>query len=288
MLSVYKKELKGYFTTMTGYIFTALILIFAGIFTLITNFFGMNPSIGSSLSLTVFVFLIAVPILTMRSLAEERANKTDLLLLSLPIKTADIVLGKFLAMISVMGVSVAFISLYPIILSFYGNVNFASSYSSILSFFVCGAALIAVGMYISSMTESVVVSATISIGAMLVIYFVPMLRQIIPATPIWSVLFFSALAIIGSVVIFFTIRSFNISLIFFSFCEICIAVVYFFFPKLLEGASYKTLSFFSVTERFDIFATYQLFDIGALIYFISIIALFLFLCIQSVEKRHWN
>lgn len=102
MGAVYKKELKAYFSNMTGYISIALILVMSGIFVKLINFESHYPSMEMALPTVSLILMLAVPIVTMRSFAEERHQKTDLLLYTLPLKTSQIVLGKYLAMMTVL------------------------------------------------------------------------------------------------------------------------------------------------------------------------------------------
>ena len=148
MFAQYKKELKGYFYNMTGVVFIALVLIITGIFATIMNFRNGYPEFEQTLDSASFIFFLAVPILTMRSFAEEKSLKTDQLLYSLPTGMTRIVIGKYLAMVTVLGASTLLLCLYPIILSFYGTVNFLGSYSGIFAFFLLGCTLIAIGIVI--------------------------------------------------------------------------------------------------------------------------------------------
>ena len=95
MLVIYRKELRSYFTNMTGIIFAAFLLLVNGIYTVAYNLNGGYPQYEYTLSSIEFVFLILIPILTMRSLADERSRKTDQLLYSLPMKMSNIIVGKY-------------------------------------------------------------------------------------------------------------------------------------------------------------------------------------------------
>ena len=135
MLAIYKRELKSYFTSMMGYVFVAFVLVVVGIYFAAYNL-NAYPLIGYTLYNVTFLFLILVPILTMRSLAEEQRNKTDQLLYTSPVSLLGIVIGKFLALISVFGIPVLVICFYPQILGQYGTVNMPMSYLAIFGFFL--------------------------------------------------------------------------------------------------------------------------------------------------------
>lgn len=154
MRAVFRHELSSYFTGVTGYVFSAFLLLFTGIYTMVYNLQSASVHFEYVLGSMSFVFLIIVPILTMRVLAEERRQKTDQLLYSLPLTMTQVVLGKFAAMLVVFAVPMAVICLYPVVLSAYGNVYLPAAYGAIVGFFFLGMALLAIGMYISSVTES--------------------------------------------------------------------------------------------------------------------------------------
>lgn len=111
MLVIYRKELRSYFTNMTGIIFAAFLLLVNGIYTVAYNLNGGYPQYEYTLSSIEFVFLILIPILTMRSLADERSRKTDQLLYSLPMKMSNIIVGKYLAMVTVFTLPVILMTL---------------------------------------------------------------------------------------------------------------------------------------------------------------------------------
>ena len=119
MSAQYRKEIKSFACNMTGAIFTVLVLVLTAIFATAYNFKGGYPAFEYALTGVTFILFLAVPILTMKSFAEERSQKTDQLLYSLPVGMTRIVLGKYLAMVTVFGVSVAVMCLYPLVLSLY-------------------------------------------------------------------------------------------------------------------------------------------------------------------------
>lgn len=147
MTAIYKRELKSYLTSMIGYLFIFFILVLTGIYFSAYQLSAAYPKFEYTLSALTFVFLIAVPILTMRVLAEERKQKTDQLLLTSPVSVGGIVLGKYLALVTVYAIPMGVICLYPIVMSKFGTVSFASAYTAILGFFLLGCANIAIGVF---------------------------------------------------------------------------------------------------------------------------------------------
>ena len=117
MTAVYKRELRSYLTSMIGYIFIFFILLLTGIYLSAYQLSAAYPKFEYTLSALTFVFLISVPILTMRVLAEERKQKTDQLLLTAPVSVEKIVMGKYLALVTIFAIPMAIICLYPLLMT---------------------------------------------------------------------------------------------------------------------------------------------------------------------------
>ena len=136
MTAIFKRELKSYLTSMVGYLFIFFVLVLTGIYFSAYQLSGGYSKFEYTLSALTFVFLIGVPILSMRVLAEERKQKTDQLLLTAPVSVWDIVFGKYLALVAVFAIPVVIMCFYPLIMSKFGTVSFASAYTGILGFFL--------------------------------------------------------------------------------------------------------------------------------------------------------
>ena len=170
MTAIYKRELKSYFHSVIGHLFIAATLFFIGLYFTVYNLFNGYPYISYAVSSVIFLFLISVPILTMRILAEERKQKTDQLILTAPIGIGQIVMGKFLALLTIFAVATAVTCIYPFILMNFGTVPLGESYVAILGFFLYGAACIAIGIFISSLTESTVIAAVLTFAVLFITY----------------------------------------------------------------------------------------------------------------------
>lgn len=170
MTAIYKRELRAYFHSVIGHLFIAATLFLIGLYFTVYNLFNAYPYISYSISSVVFLFLISIPVLTMRILAEERRQKTDQLILTAPVSIGQIVCGKFLALLTIFAIPTAVICVYPLILSRFGTVPFAESYTAVLGFFLYGAACIAIGIFISSLTESTVIAAVLTFGVLFLTY----------------------------------------------------------------------------------------------------------------------
>ena len=170
MLAIFKREFRSYFQSVIGWLFIAATLSIFGLYFYVYNLVYGNPSIANTLSAATFIFLISVPVLTMRIIAEERKNRTDQMILTAPVSVGKVVAAKFLAMGAVFSISVAVIAATPLILSGFGTVALGENYISLLGFWLYGLSCIAVGMFLSSLTESQVIAAVLTFVALFLGY----------------------------------------------------------------------------------------------------------------------
>lgn len=162
MLAIYKRELRSFLRTVTGNLFIAATLILTGLYFTSYNLLGGYPYVAYALSSCTFLFMITVPVLTMRILAEEKKNKTDQLILTAPVSVGKIILAKYLAMATILMIAIVVVCIYPVVLSFYGEVPFGESYAAILGFALFGLTGISIGLFISSICESQVIAAVLT------------------------------------------------------------------------------------------------------------------------------
>lgn len=287
MKAIYKKELRSYLTSMIGYVFIVFLLLLIGMYVTAINIQQAYPEIGYALGNASFVFLIAVPVLTMRVLAEEQKNKTDQMLLTAPVRIEHIILGKYLALLTVFLIPVAVIGLYPLILAQHGSVSFALSYTSLLGFFLLGASYIAIGVFISSVTESQVIAAVISFVVLFVSYMEEGIAGFFPESAAGSLFSFMVLALLVCVWIGSMIKNPVITGALLIVLEAGLLVLYFVKSSLLEGKIQDFLSIFNLTGHLDNFI-YGIFDLNGIVYYLSVIVLCVFFTVQSLQKRRWN
>lgn len=287
MMAVLQHELKSYFHTLTAYVFGAFLLCFVGIGAMMYNLNAAVSNFEYVLSFGSMVFVVIVPILTMRVIAEERRQKTDQLLYSLPISTTQVVLGKYLALLAVYLVPLCIISVYPLIFSRYGEVYLPTSYGSILAFFVLGAALIAVGVFISSLTDNQGLAAGIGIALILFNYFSVSLAEYVSSTAMGSMLVLCVLAVALGFIVRAVTGHENLAFAFSVVLVVAIFVTYQVNATLFEGLLPNIITQLSLFERFNVFVN-GVFDLTGLFYYLSVIVFFLFLSVQSLEKRRYN
>ena len=287
MTAIYQRELGSYFHGMTAYVFIAFLLVFSGIYTMIYNLNAGYPNFEYVLQAMSIIFLIAIPVLTMRVVAEERRQKTDQLLYALPLGMTRVVLGKYLAMLTVVAIPCAIMGLYPLLLSTFGSVFLPTAYGTLVGFFLLSATLAAIGLFISSLTENQAVAAGLCFGVMLLLFFMADLSDLVPDSTGASLaaLLVTVLAAAGLVRLF--TRSTPAALVVAIAGEAGLFVAYLTASDAFAGLFGKLADGLSVFERFYVFAN-GVFDLTAVLYFLSVIAVALFLAVQSMEKRRWS
>lgn len=287
MIAIYKRELKSYLTSMVGYLFIFFILILTGVYFSAYQLSAAYPKFEYTLSAITFVFLIAVPILTMRVLAEERKQKTDQLLLTAPVSVGGIVVGKYLALITVFAIPMAVMCTYPLIMSKFGTVSFAGAYTAALGFFLLGSANIAIGVFMSALTESQVIAAVLTFVLLFAFYMMNGISSFFSQTSMSTCVTFALLILAAALIIYTMIKNVLISVIVGAIGEVALVIVYVLKSSLFEGGIQKVLDIFNLSGHFDNF-TNEIFDIKGIVYFLSVIAVCLFLTTQSILKRRWN
>lgn len=287
MTAVLKHELRNYFHSLTAYVFGAFLLAFIGIGSMLYNLQAAVSNFELVLSFSCLVFVVIIPVLTMRVIAEERRQKTDQLLYSLPISTAQVIMGKYFALLIVFLVPLAIISVYPLIFSMYGEVYLLTAYGSIFAFFIMGAAFIALGVFISSLTENQGFAAGIGIAVILLNYYSVSLAESVSSTAFGSLaalaVFIAALSLVIRYLTKNELLAWGTGILLFA----GIFIVYQAEPALFEGLLPTIMTRLSLFERFYAIVN-GVFDMTGIVYYLSIIVFFLFLSVQSLEKRRYN
>ena len=287
MKAVFKHEVSSYFTGLTGYVFGAFLLLFTGIYCMVYNISGGLTNYEYVPSSLPFIFIIIIPILTMRVISEEKKQKTDQLLYSLPLSMTQVVIAKYMALMVVFLVPVAIMCIYPLILTAFGHVYLPVVFGTMLAFYLMGGALIAIGMFVSSLTDNQAVAAGINFVIMLVIYFITDLSEYAATTAVGSLLALIIVAILFSVLVGFMTKSvfsgFTVGVV----LEAAIVAFFTIRRSSFEGLFPSIMNKLSIFERFYAFVQ-GVFDITGIVYFLSIIGVCLFLTVQSLEKRRWS
>lgn len=287
MTAVFKHELRGYFQSLTAYVFGAFLLVFVGIGAMLYNLNAAVSNFEYVLDFSSLVFVVIVPILTMRVIAEERRQKTDQLLYSLPISTTQVILGKFFALLTVYLLPLCVIAVYPLIFAQFGDVYLPTSYGSLAAFFLMGGALIALGIFISSLTDSQGFAAGIGIAAILLNYFSVSLAEYVSSTAFGTVIVIFVLAAALAWVVHRLTRNETLAYGVGLGLMAAAVVIFYAVPDTLEGLLPDVMRTLSLFDRFTTIVN-GVFDLTAIVYFLSVTVFFLFLSVQSLEKRRYN
>lgn len=288
MLAIYKRELKSYFQSMTGCVFIAFLLVFTGIYFMAYNLTAGYPYFSYTLSGSLIVFIVGIPLITMRSFSEERKNKTDQLLLTAPVSLGKVVMGKYLAMATVIAIPNVIFCLYPLIIKSQGTAYLEVDYISIAVFFLLGCVYAAIGMFLSSLTESQIIAFISTFGILLVLYLWDGLLSMLPS---------SAAGGLAGVLILLTIAVFYIwrmteNIVLAGAVEIVGAavsiVLYFVKQSLYENLLTDVLGKLALANVFTDISNNSIVDVTGIVLYLSVIAVFVFLTVQAIQKRRWS
>lgn len=287
MGAIFRHELRNYFHSLTAYVFGAFLLAVVGLGSVLYNLQAAVSNFEFVLSFASIIFVVIVPILTMRTLAEERRQRTDQLLYSLPITTTQVVLGKYFALLVVYLIPLAVVSLYPLLFSQFGEVYLPTSYGSLFAFFMMGAALLAVGMFLSSLTDNQGFAAGIGIAAILLNYYSVSLAEYTSSTAMGSLIALYVIALLLGVVIHNLTRNENLAYGVTLVLIAALSVAYFVNSSAFEGLLPDIMTKLSLFRQVNSFVN-GAFDLTAIVYYVSVMGFFLFLSVQSMEKRRYN
>ena len=288
MKGIYKRELKSYFYSMIGYVFIAFLVAFIGIYFMAYNLNMGYPYFSYTLSGGLFILLIAIPILTMKSFSEERRSKTDQLLLTAPVSLGQIVWGKYLAMVTVFAIPNLIFCLFPLMIKASGQAYFKVDYFAILAYFLLGCAYIAVGMFLSSLTESQIIAAISTFGVLLVLYLWNGLLDFLPTNAggnlagvllLWSLLAFIVYQMAKNWILAAILEIAGVA---------AGQIVYFARPSWMERLLPDVLGKLSLSNGFTSIVNDRLLDVSSLFLGVTVIALFVILTIQTIQRRRWS
>ena len=284
---LYDREFNSYFHSLYGYVFTAFVVLVAGIYVSGDCLRGGSANFSGVVGSMSFIYLIIIPILTMRVFAEERRQKTEQLLYALPVSMGEVVIGKYLALISVLAVPTVIMAFYPPILAFFGDVDLLASYCALIGYYLCGCALCAVGMFLSSLADNQAVAAGMCFVAMLLLFFLSSLANLVSTSASATLLAAAVLLALLGLLAFTLTRSKKAAISITAVLEGLLLVSYLLFKDRFTGVFPAVMKKLSVFDRYYVFLD-GIFDLTSLVYILSFIAIFLLLSTLSMEKRRWN
>lgn len=288
MKAIYKRELRAYFNSMTGWVFAAALSVFIGIYFTAYNLMAGYTYFSYALNATLIVFMALVPVLTMRSLAEERRSKTDQLLFTAPVSLTGVVLGKYFAMLTVLAAPVALACMCPLIIRMNGTAHFRADYASLLAYFLLAAVEIALGLLVSALTESQVIAAVGTFCLLLALYLWDGLVSLMPTSASGSLAGLTIALLAVCLLLNALSGSWKLTAAVLVLGAAALGGFYLRDSSAFAGLLPDVLGRFSLLDAFNNFATGHVFDIPGLLLYLSLIALLVFLTVQVLQKRRWN
>ena len=287
MTAIYKKEMRAYFTQMIGYVFLAFLLLLFGLWFTFYNVYGTNGNFQIVLSNVTVFFFILIPVLTMRLFSEEARQKTDQLLFTSPLSVASIVLGKYFAALSLFLLGVAVTVILPFLLRNYGDLPVSQITGAYLGFILLGAACIAIGVFISVLTENQLIAAVGTMAAVFIMFLIDVIAVSMPTTTVASLIF--VLLIIAAVAgIWYNSTRKILAAVIVGLLGLGVAVgLYLYNDLIYDGIIVRTLLWFSIYTRFNYFIR-GILRVSDIVYYISFSALFICLTANVIEKRRWR
>ncbi|MFV0504590.1 MAG: ABC transporter permease [Lachnospirales bacterium] len=287
MLTIIKKEIWNYFTTMTGYIYLAAFIITTAFLFINYNVLGGYADFSYAIYGTLNIFLILVPIITMRLFAEETKSGTDQLLFTAPVHTRTIVVAKFLGAISLFLIGFAVTLTFPLLLSGFGEVPFQKLIGVIIGYGLLISSFISVGVFISSLTNNQIIAAVGTFGSMFVFLYMDSIASAFPVSRIASMIFLFAIVCCIGFILYDSTKNIFVSITSIIVGAIIIAIIYFLEPTLLDSTMSKVLTWFSPIGRFRD-SSVGILNLSNMIYFATFIIAFVYLTINNIEKRRWK
>lgn len=287
MTSIIKKELRTYFTSMSGYIFLAFLIFLSAVYFVIGNLSAQSADFSGVLTGIAVYYLFLIPILTMRLFAEEAKLKTDQLLYTSPISITDITIGKYIAASIVLGIGTVITFIFPILLLLFADVNLPLVAVSYLGFFLFGLSLISVGLFVSSLTENQIIAAIITFAAVFLFFIMDGLAKALPADPLSSVCFLTAIIGLFGYIVYDSTKHTAAAVCITLFLLVAEAALYVTKPILFEGTIAYVLQWFSVFNRFTHFQR-GILNVADIVYNLTFFTAFLYVTINGIEKRRWR
>lgn len=288
MLAIYKRELKSYFHSMTGCVFIAFLVMFTGIYFMAYNLNAGYPYFSYTLSGSLIVFLVGIPLLTMRSFSEERKTKTDQLLLTAPVSLTKVVLGKYFAMVTVLAVPNVIFCLFPLLIKLQGTAYLLVDYSSIAVFFLLGCVYLAIGMFMSSLTESQIIAFISMFGILLLLYLWDGILSFLPSSALSGMIGILLILTLIVVYIYHMTKNWMLAAGIEAVGIAAALIVYFVKSSLYENLLTKLLGRLALADVFMNISSSNIVDVSGLLLYVSILIIFVFLTIQTIQKRRWS
>ncbi len=287
MTAIFKREFRSYFTGMVGYAVAAVSLFFLGLYFTNRNLLYQSSDFAGVLYTTTLILLFLLPAVSMRSFAEERRARTDQLLLTSPVSIPAIVAGKFLAQLAVFCVPLTAAAVMPLILTAFGKVSLISAYAALLGYILLGGACLAVGTFISCLTENQIVAYLASFVVLLIAYLMNGIKTMFTSGNILAFVVFALVLLAVSAAVGVVCKN-----ILAGGAVLAVGAAALFALFILRPA-WLLSAFDAVLTALALFAPYAeiiggSFSLPVILYYLSVIGVFLFFTGQTLERRRWN
>ena len=287
MTAIFKREFRSYFTGMVGYAVAAVSLFFLGLYFTNRNLLYQSSDFAGVLYTTTLILLFLLPAVSMRSFAEERRARTDQLLLTSPVSIPAIVAGKFLAQLAVFCVPLTAAAVMPLILTAFGKVSLISAYTALLGYILLGGACLAVGTFISCLTENQIVAYLASVVVLLIAYLMNGIKTMFTSGNILAFVVFALVLLAASAAVGVVCKN-----ILAGGAVLVVGAAALFALFILRPA-WLLSAFDAVLTALALFAPYAeiiggSFSLPVILYYLSVIGVFLFFTGQTLERRRWN
>ncbi|WP_294803830.1 ABC transporter permease [uncultured Gemmiger sp.] len=287
MTAIFKREFRSYFTGMVGYAVAAVSLFFLGLYFTNRNLLYQSSDFAGVLYTTTLILLFLLPAVSMRSFAEERRARTDQLLLTSPVSIPAIVAGKFLAQLAVFCVPLTAAAVMPLILTAFGKVSLISAYAALLGYILLGGACLAVGTFISCLTENQIVAYLATFVVLLIAYLMNGIKTMFTSGNILALVVFALVLLAASAAVGVVCKN-----ILAGGAVLVVGAAALFALFILRPA-WLLSAFDAVLTALALFAPYAeiiggSFSLPVILYYLSVIGVFLFFTGQTLERRRWN
>lgn len=287
MTAIFKREFRSYFIGMVGYAVAAVSLFFLGLYFTNRNLLYQSSDFAGVLYTTTLILLFLLPAVSMRSFAEERRARTDQLLLTSPVSIPAIVAGKFLAQLAVFCVPLTAAAVMPLILTAFGKVSLISAYAALLGYILLGGACLAVGTFISCLTENQIVAYLASFVVLLIAYLMNGIKTMFTSGNILAFVVFALVLLAASAAVGVVCKN-----ILAGGAVLAVGAAALFALFILRPA-WLLSAFDAVLTALALFAPYAeiiggSFSLPVILYYLSVIGVFLFFTGQTLERRRWN
>ena len=288
MLAIYKRELRSCFQSMTGPVFVAFLIAFTGIYFMAYNMMSGYPYFSYTLSGSLIVFIVGIPLITMRSFSEERKNKTDQLLLTAPVSLPKVVLGKYLSVVTVIAIPNVIFCIFPLIIKSQGTAYLTVDYISIGVFFLLGCVYAAIGMFLSALTESQIIAFISTFGILLVLYLWDGILSLLPTSAVSGLV---GVLILITVAAFYVwhmtenpVLSGGVDIV----GPLIIKKKNQLRSEVYENLLSKLLGRLPLANLYTGITSNNIVDVTGIALYLSVIVVFVFLTVQAIQKRRWS